>query len=181
MFPHGLAYQRWGGALLALVAGAAHRDDPEAALAVLDRWEPHLRPSAAFFLRQGELAELCGERERAAASFGRCLDLAEDTTDVQLATVRPLMALARLALTLPNGLERAWAFVDRALAFNHRDPEALLGAAVICRSAGGERMLAELERDYVGRYGETEELRAALAWTPAAKPRPVSAPASLPG
>jgi glycosyltransferase involved in cell wall biosynthesis len=172
VYPDGLAHQRWGGGLLALVASAAFADEPAEGLALLDRWEPHLRASAAFFLRQGELAELAGERERAASSFARCLELADDTTDVQLATVRPLMALARLAMTLPNGLEHAWNFVERALTFNHRDPEALLGAAVICRTAGGDRLLAELERDYVGRYGETDELRAALAWTPGTSPSP---------
>jgi hypothetical protein len=156
--PGALAGQAYGGELLVLIAAGLHRDDLEPSVALLARWEPGLEPSAALHLRAGELAELRKRPDEAARRFQRCLDLADRTADVQLATVRPLMGLARLALSRPGGLDLAWDFTRQALAFNPRDREALLAALAICQTAGGQALLDRFLTDHRQRHGDTDEL-----------------------
>ena len=131
----------FGGELLVLIAAGLHRGRPRAVAALLARWEAGAgavgrSPSARR--RAGRAARAPDE---AARRFQRCLELADRTADVQLATVRPLMGLARLALSRPDGLDLAWDFTRQALAFNPRDREALLAALAICRTAGGQPLL----------------------------------------
>ena len=114
-------------------------------------------------MRRGEWQERLGETALAADSFRVCLTLADGATDRELATVRPLMGLARLALGQPHGIEEAWTLTERALVHNARDPEALLCATAICRMAGGAKLLAQFERDYTAKFGKTPELERALA------------------
>lgn len=137
-----LARAHFAGALVALAADGLF-PRPAEALAWLDRFEGRLPPSAAYELRRGELRELCGDPAGAGEAFRRCLGLERATEDVQLATVRPRMGLARLALARAD-LAAAAAEAEAALALAPRDPEVLflvealqrLGAAGPPRSAG---------------------------------------------
>jgi hypothetical protein len=159
--PQALAGQPFGGELVVLLADGLHRDDPAAAGALLARWEPHLAPSAAFSLRAGELAELQRRPDEASRRFRRCLELGDVTADVQLATVRPLMGLARLAMARADGLEQAWGFIQQALAHNPRDREALLAALAICQATGGRPLVDRFVSEHRQGHGACEELEAA--------------------
>jgi hypothetical protein len=156
--PEALAGKPFGGELVVLIAGGLYPQDADRSAALLARWEPGLEPSAAFHLRAGELAELRRRPDEAARRFQRCLELADRTADVQLATVRPLMGLARLALGRPDGLDLAWDFTRQALSFNPRDREALLAALAICRTAGGQRLLDQFIAQHRERHGASDDL-----------------------
>jgi tetratricopeptide (TPR) repeat protein len=164
-----LAGPPWGGDLIALLAQSLHPKDPARALRVLQRWEGDVTATPALLLRRGEWHELLGQTAAAASAFRAALALADSATVREQATVRPLMGLARLALTRPQGIEEAWALTEQALAHNHRDPEALTCAAAICRIAGGGALVAQFERDYTSKFGRTPELAEALG-QPAAHP-----------
>src|SRR5207237_1429004 len=110
---------------VALAADGAHPDDAAAALDVIAAWADLVDPDAALYLRRGELRELAGQPAEAAADFHRCLQLGAMTADHQLATVRPSMGLARLALEAGD-LDAARGHAGQALGHNARDPEALL-------------------------------------------------------
>lgn len=161
--PAALAGQSWAGDLIGLLAGALYLDAPTESIALMDRWAPHLGPSAAFYLRLGESHERAGNAATADKCFRDCLALAGVTADRQLATVRPLMGLARLALARPYGIEDAWKLTEQALVCSPRDPEALVAATSICKLAGGAAMVDEFVRDYAARFGESAELHEAVA------------------
>lgn len=133
--PARLAAEPQGGELVALMVDGLAAE-PAAALRILDGLALQVRPSAAFHLRRGELRERCGDAAGARAAFEACLPLAGTTANRQLATVRPLLGLARLELAaghLGRALERA----EAALSLAPRDPEALLAAVALQRARGG--------------------------------------------
>lgn len=136
--PERLLAAHFGGELVALVADGLHRGAPREALALLDAWGGRVRPSAAFHLRRGELNEVMGRPEKAAEDFERCRALAGQTHNLQLATVRPLLGLARLALARGD-VAGALARTEEALELAPRDPEALLAAVTLHRARGGSR------------------------------------------
>jgi len=151
----------YGGELLALLASSLFPADPAAALRFLVDWQDGIRPSAAYWLRRAELSERVGDVAAARAGFDACLALADETADVQLATVRPEMGLARLHLSAGD-LPAAFAHVERALAHNPRDPEALLCACALFPLVRREPVQVFAEQ-YLARHGPTPELAAALA------------------
>jgi hypothetical protein len=161
--PEALRAAPFGGDLVALLATVLHAETPRQAVALMERLRPGLTPSAAFSLCLGQMQEQLGDSAGAEQSFRACLALADVTPDREQATVRPLMGLARLALARPQGLEDAWALTEQALTFNPRDPEALVAATAICRIAGGTKLVNQFVTDYTAQFGETAELRAALA------------------
>ena len=133
--PDRLKDEPLGGELAVLMADGLTKD-PREALALLDGLSRRVRPSAAFHLRRGELRERCGDAPGARAEFLKCLPLAGATANRQLATVRPLLGLARLDLSA--GEERgALRRVEAALRLAPRDPEALFAAAALHRGRGG--------------------------------------------
>lgn len=166
----GLKLAPWGGELLVLVAQGLAADDPAGNLAVLERWAASVPASAALQYRLGELRERKGDAAGATAAFNGCLELQHVTADRQLATVRPRMGLARLALAR-NDLPLAWSHVQQALHVNHRDPEALLCAAVVQQAQAGSAGLEQFVGAYVGLHGRTVELQATLREI-GASPRP---------
>jgi tetratricopeptide (TPR) repeat protein len=150
--PGQLAAEPMGGELLALMADGL-AGEPAAALRVLDRHAGQVRPSAAFHLRRGELRERCGDPAGAREAFEACLALGPVTANRQVASVRPLLGLARLAL---QGGDHAAALarVDAALALAPRDPEALLAALALRRARGGGPAVDAFCRGHVGRGGD---------------------------
>ncbi|MFO0580659.1 MAG: glycosyltransferase [Anaeromyxobacter sp.] len=156
----GLAKAPHGGELLVLVADGLGLE-PAAALAWLEAREGRAAPSAALRLRKGELLERLGRPAEAAAAFAGARALAGATANLQLATVRPLLGLARLAIA-GGRLDEARARVDEALAFAPRDPEALLAAVTLAGATGGGAAVRALAAAHAGRHGESEELAAAV-------------------
>ncbi len=150
----------FAGELLALaVDGLGAR--PVEALAWLDRFAGIVPPSAAYELRRGELRELAGDATGARDAFLRCLSLESVTDDGQLATVRPRMGLARLALA-HGDLGGAMDEAARALGLAPRDPEALLLLATLHRLAGGPDALARFDGERRAAAGDSDELRGAV-------------------
>lgn len=159
--PLALADNPYGGELIVLVADGLHPGDAAAALGFLAGWGELTPPSAALFLRRAEHHEMVGHNSAAAADFARCLALEGETADLQLATVRPLMGLARLAIGAGD-VDEASRRVEQALSANPRDPEALLLAVFVARARGGSAAVADLAARLGARYGDSTELHEAL-------------------
>jgi tetratricopeptide (TPR) repeat protein len=159
--PDRLAGAHFGGELVALVADGLHRGAPREAAALLDVWAARVRPSAAFHLRRGELYELLGRPEAAAAEFERCRTLATGTSNQQLATVRPLLGLTRLALARGD-VASALARTAEALALAPCDPEALLAAVTLHRARGGAAGVQAFAAAHAAASGESPELHEAV-------------------
>jgi tetratricopeptide (TPR) repeat protein len=159
--PEQLNQAHFGGELVALVADGLHRGSPPEALALMDAWGARLRPSAAFHLRRGELAEGLGRAERAAQDFERCRALVDQTQNLQLATVRPLLGLARLALARGD-VAAALVRVEEALELAPRDPEALLAAVALHRARGGSRAVEAFAAVHAVAHGSPPELHDAV-------------------
>jgi len=156
-----LATTPHGGELLVLAADGLFPADAAAALAWLDARAGRAAPSAALLLRRGEHLERLGRLQEAAAAFVAARALAPVTANLQLATVRPLLGLARLAIAR-GALPEARARVDEALALAPRDPEALLAAVTLASAAGGGAAVRALAAAHAGRHGESEELLQAV-------------------
>jgi len=159
--PERVASAHFGGELVALVSDGLHRGSPIAALGLLDAWEGRLVPSAAFYLRRGEVREQAGRPDLAASDFERCRALADRAADPQLAAVRPALALMRLALARGD-LETALALTEEALAVAPRDPEALLAAVALRRARGGSAGVRAFAEAHARANGETVELDEAV-------------------
>ncbi len=159
--PSRVTEAHFGGELVALVADGLYRGSPLESLGLLDAWEKRLRPSAAFHLRRGELRELAGRPDLAAMDFERCRTLAADTPNIQLATVRPTLALMRLALARGD-LDAALALTAEALAMAPRDPEALLAAAALRRARGGGEAIRAFAAAHAAAHGDPIELHEAV-------------------
>lgn len=128
--PGALTAAPFGGELIALAVTAFAGHDLPTAARLIDLWMPHLRPSAALFLRRGEVAERLGDAARARHEFQRCLALDDDGGDAQLISVRPLMGLSRLAIAAGE-LGDAMRLAREALAKNPQDPEARLAVTTL--------------------------------------------------
>ncbi len=159
--PERLQQAHYGGELVALVADGLHRGAPREALALLDVWSGRIKPSAAFHLRRGELNEALGRGPAAAAEFERCRALAGETQNLQLATVRPLLGLARLALA-KGDVAAALAKVEEALELGPRDPEALLAAVTLHRARGGAHAVMAFASVHGAAYANPPELHDAV-------------------
>lgn len=159
--PLALGDKPYGGEMIVLIADGLHAGDARAALSFIAGWADLVPPSAALFLRRAELHEVAGDAAAAASDFSRCRDLEAETADLQLATVRPLMGLGRLAIAAGD-VALAARRVDEALAGNPRDPEALLLAVFIARARGGAAAVGELTARLRAQHGDSGELREAL-------------------
>jgi len=159
--PERLLAAHYGGELVALVADGLHRGAPREAAALLDLWASRVRPSAAFHLRRGELYEQLGRSAAAATEFERCRSLAGQTHNLQLATVRPTLGLARLALARGDA-SGALARAEEALALAPRDPEALLLAVTLHRARGGSSAVQAFAAVHAVAHGDPDELHDAV-------------------
>jgi tetratricopeptide (TPR) repeat protein len=176
--PLALAGKLFGGELVVLCADGLFPGDAAGTLRLIDRWADRVDPSAALLLRRGELSELTGASIAAAADFTRCCELGAVTADQQLTTVRPLMGLARLALSVGDNRE-AWRRVEQALAHGPRDPEALLLAVLLCRARGGEPGERDFADAHRAAHGDCAELHQALGEAALAARRPAAAVVEL--
>ena len=141
-------------------------DAPQEALDFLLPWAEKIAPSAAFFLRLGELHELCGNDhlEDAAAAFDAAIGQRPTTLKIHLATVRPLLGLARVALGLQQP-EDALRFLNLALGEAPRDPEALLALTSLSQTLGGQEAARDVVAAYTQTYGDAPELHGAMGET----------------
>lgn len=155
-----LRMAHFAGELVALVADGLH-PDPRAALRYLENFAGLIPPSAAYELRRGMLKEILGDAAGARNAFRRCLDLPRVTNNEQLATVRPRLGLARLALAAGD-LEGAATEAQRALSDAPLDPEALLLTATLRRARGGPAALEEFARERVAVSGSHPEIASAV-------------------
>lgn len=159
--PEALLALHVGGELVVLVAEGLFPREPAQALALLEAGAARVQPSAALWLRRGELLERLGRPAEAWDAFHQALALRERTLEVQLATVRPTMGLSRLALGAGN-VGVALQLAEQALSGHPRDPEALLATLFLRQAAGGADGVRAFLTDYRRLFGDTEELRDAL-------------------
>jgi tetratricopeptide (TPR) repeat protein len=159
--PQALRSAHFGGELAVLVAQG--RFDPQSRpyLDFLEKMAGKVAPSPALMLARGEALERRGESASAAASFRRCLELSEAPGDLQLATTRPLLGLARLALAARD-LASAQAYTLAALEHDPADPEALLAAAALARARGGAAEVARFAQAHRRAHPEASGLALAL-------------------
>lgn len=154
----------WIGELLVSVADALYPQDREAMRAYLIFWEGHLDNQAALYLKLGEMFEAESDWAHAQAAFMRCMELRTHTPNIQLTTVRPLLALARLALAQQDNAT-ALELLNLAITADPKDSEALFGLTSLGQQLGGQDALAAIVRAYTETYGETAEMQTALAET----------------
>jgi tetratricopeptide (TPR) repeat protein len=176
--PTALRELHYAGEWLCLIASGlypeAHKptllflypEAPQEALDFLEPWTDKITPDAAFYLRLGELRELMGTAglHAAAADFDRAIGLRNVTLKAHLATVRPLLGLARAALGLGDATD-ALRFLNLALGEAPRDPEALLALTTLSHSLGGAQGARQVVDAYLQTYGDAPELHGALGET----------------
>ena len=119
----------FGGELLVLCALGVYVNDAKGALAFLERWRERVAPSAAFYYWRGYQRELLGDYEAALADYQEAMGL-PGTRNVQLATVRPLMGLCRIALATGQ-LPEARALLLEALGYNVVDEEIAIASRAL--------------------------------------------------
>ena len=151
----------FAGELVALMADGLHDKDARAALRCLESFAGRIPPSAAYELRRGELREVLGDLAGARAAFLACLALGGATGNAQLATVRPRLGLARLALAAGD-LAGAAREAEQALVLAPLDPEALLLLATLRRACGGPAELARFAEERRAESGDRAEIHAAV-------------------
>ncbi len=152
---------QFGGELVALVAHGLFPASSADGLAFLERFAGAVPESAALHLALGEFLERRGDLSRAQAEFRRCLAFADALGDRQLATVRPRLGLARIALARGE-IQAAWGEVQRALQSCPEDLEALLAAAALARGRGGPEELERFAREHRSAHPECRGLDFAL-------------------
>jgi len=157
--PDRLAATPHAGELLVLVAEGLPLG-PAAALAWLDERSPGTQPAAALRLRRGELLERLGRAGEAAEAFESARALAPVTSNIQLATVRPLLGLARLAIAR-GALQEAAARVEEGLDHAPQDPEALLAAVTLAAARSGPEGIRAFVAAHRARHGDGDELASA--------------------
>ena len=122
--------KHFAGELLAMVGLVLHQRRPRIAAAFFDEWMLVAPESCELHLRRGEMREQAGDLEGAVGDFEQCLAVDFRTQNRQMATVRPRLGLARIAIARGR-LDDAFALTEEALADNPSDPEALLSAAFL--------------------------------------------------
>jgi len=149
----------FGGEFITLIADRAFTRKEEA-LAFLMTWQQRIAPSAEYLMRRGELKEELGDIAGALKDFEHCLRLSEITSNLQMASVRPHLALARLQMA-EGDLRGAEDRVRLALKQSPRDPEALF-AAVALRTQNAVSSHSELADELAREHGGSPELHLAL-------------------
>lgn len=152
---------RFGGELVALVAQGLFPAGSSEGLSFLRRFAGAVPGSPALHLALGESLERRGDLASARDEFLRCLAFADAPGDRQLATVRPRLALARIALA-HGELGEAWEEVQQALGACPEDPEALLAAAAIARGRGGAAGVERFAREHRNAHPDGRGLDLAL-------------------
>ena len=151
----------FGGEMVALISQGLHAGDSRRALGFVEHWAGRVSRSAPLLLRRGELRETRGDLGGARADFISCLAFKDALGDLQMATVRPLLGLARLAIA-SGDLREAWNRVREALAFSPRDPEALLAAVALSRNRGGLEAVQKFVMSHAAEHGDSPELHGAM-------------------
>jgi len=153
--PADLPVAPWAGEMLALAALGLFTA-PAEQIAWLNRWEPRVMPVPAFYLRRATAHEMLFQFDEAHRDFQRCRDLPPGTQPM-LSTIRPLLGLCRLAAQRGDLLS-AGDYVHQALAFNPRDPEALIAAVSFAWLNGGTEARDAFVTEHIELHGDSEEL-----------------------
>jgi len=156
-----LKASHYGGDLLARLVPVVAPEGVRASLQWLEERFGLVTPSAELHLKRGELREQWGLRPGARADFVSALAWRDAPGDTQLATVRPLLGLARLAIS-EGDLTTAQRLAREALAFNPADLEALTLMVMLLGRLKGHGQLTAFAGEHRRLYGETPELLAAL-------------------
>tara|TARA_B100000683_G_C12491372_1_gene554669 strand:- start:944 stop:2416 length:1473 start_codon:yes stop_codon:yes gene_type:complete len=149
------------GDLLVLIANALFKDNPNEQLLLLERWRHRIPHHPALCAQLGIVNEALGNIESAKAYYLECLDSEQVTGDVALVTTTPTLGLARLSM-MQNHMGLALQNVEAALAFNYKSIEAIYVGIGICGAAAANEGVEDFSRAYKEKYGETNELHAAL-------------------
>lgn len=166
--------KHFAGELVAMLASALYERQPRMAADYMDGWANVASGQAEYHLRRGTYRERANEFERAISDFERCMASDTKTYNEQMATVRPLLGLARVALA-QGQVEQAIERIERALAHQPRDPEALLAAATLHQVRSPTGALDAFARHYVETFGEHPELYETLAELAVDQGRPAAA------
>ena len=148
-----LARAHFGGELLTLLSVRHYANRLPEELDLLKRWDGRLPPSAAYLLRRGQVREELGDFSGAFDDYRGCVDLYDQTANLQLAGVRPLMGMVRLSIA-QGDLTRAMGYVDLALGQAPRESRGGAGAGhpggthgrPVRAKAGGRGLHRELRR-----------------------------------
>ncbi|MFT6629367.1 MAG: tetratricopeptide (TPR) repeat protein [Flavobacteriales bacterium] len=152
----------FAGELLAMLARTLFPADPNAAATYLEGWRDAGEGSCEFHYALGSLLETAGHPTRAAAQFDACLEPTSKTQNAQMARVRPLLGLARLAIRRGD-LPEAQTHTEEALSAQPRDPEALLSSALLWRASHPHSAWDTYVDSYTGRFPACSELFETLA------------------
>lgn len=150
-----------GAEYIGLIADGAFDREPKGTLQFITSWLPYLAPSAGIEMRCGEMCELIDRFEQAATHYLRSTQMEKTTRNLQIATTRPLMGLARIELSR-NNPSAAIQWVNAALETNPRDIEACLSAIGLHRILGGDSSVKVFVAQHERANGQTEELQHAL-------------------
>ena len=150
----------WAGKLVALAAAGLF-SAPAEQVTWLDRWEDRIPPTPAFYLQRGLALERDARLDRAHADFQRCRDLPAGAMPMNT-TVRPLLGLCRVAAQRGD-LLTAGDHVHQALAYNPRDPEALLAAVSFAWLNGGTEARDAFLAEHRQLHGDSIELSITVA------------------
>ena len=146
----------FAGELVSMLTSALYDRQPRVAADYMNTWGDIAGGQAEFHLRRGLYRERAGELALAVADYEACMAPETRTYNEQMATVRPLLGLARVALARGR-LDDATERIEAALNHQPRDPEALLAAATLYQAKSLTASLDGFASDYVAAFGEQPE------------------------
>ncbi len=156
-----LADFRYAGEMLTLIDKAQRPKFTLESVSFLNQWEARIKPSAAFLLHRGMALESLGGLNRAVADFTACLHL-KTTENRQLAQVRPLLGLARIAIARRK-FEQGLGHAKKALYYAPQDLEALVCALVLTGVRQGAAHRIKFAEDHIHRHGDSLLMRECVA------------------
>lgn len=172
--PEVLEGAHYAGELVSMLTSALYDRQPRVAADYMNTWGAIAGGQAEFHLRRGLYRERAGELALAVADYEACMAPETRTYNEQMATVRPLLGLARVALARGR-LDDATERIEAALNHQPRDPEALLAAATLYQAKSLTASLDGFASDYVAAFGEQPELFVTLAELSVDQGRPAAA------
>ncbi|MDD9964970.1 MAG: glycosyltransferase [Myxococcales bacterium] len=151
--PQALSGQHFAGDFLCLIARGLYSS--EKALSFVTTYRDNVPSSAELHYFCGQRHEEAKRPDEAKREFEACLSI-DGVRDLQMATVRPLMGLCRLAMAAGDQ-QSARKHADAALAHGPRDPEVLL-AGFTLRWAQEPEQARRFGEQQIAEQGECPEI-----------------------